>query len=52
MRKLIAAVLTGAVDLCFTLAVVYYVFISDINARLSALEDQNAVPAQETQAAP
>jgi hypothetical protein len=52
MRDAVSDVLKEAVDLCFTLAVVYYVFISDINARLSALEDQNAVPAQETQAAP
>jgi len=52
MRDAVSDVLKEAVDLCFALAVVYYLFISDINARLVALENQNATPAQETQATP
>lgn len=52
MRDAVSDILKEAVDLCFTLAVVYYLFISDINARLAALENQNAVSPQETQATP
>lgn len=52
MREVIVATISSTADLCFTLAVVYFIFVSDINARLTALENQNAASPQETQAAP
>lgn len=52
MRDAVVATLADAIGLCFTLAVVYYFFISDINARLATLEAQNAASSQETQATP
>lgn len=52
MREAVVEVLAEAIGLCFTLAVVYFFFISDINARLASLEAQNAASSQETQATP